>query len=112
MSTAFDPEPFSVTAKPSGTHIVLEVKGELDMGTAPLLAEELATHDGAAHDLVVDLSKLTFIDSTGIHTLARLCGKNGTRVVCPPGSVRRVFAIVSLDEFFRLHGSLEDALTT
>jgi anti-sigma B factor antagonist len=51
------------------THRVV-LSGELDMATAPELLRELATLDSAA--FTIDLSGLTFIDSSGIAALVRL----------------------------------------
>lgn len=110
MSALLDPEAFSITVKPNGTCVIVEVNGELDMCNAPLLAAELAARDGATPCLVIDLSEVTFIDSTGLHTVARACEENGTRVVCPPGNVRRVFEVVSFSKICPIHESLEDAL--
>jgi anti-sigma B factor antagonist len=61
----------------------------------------LAT-SGRAGALVVDLSEVSFIDSTGMGTLLRaddqLAGE-GVRmvVVCPPGPVQRLLAMTRLD---------------
>jgi anti-sigma B factor antagonist len=86
------------------------LKGELDVLTAPQLAAELIAQNGAARDLLIDLSDLTFIDSSGIYVLVRACAQNGTRVVCPPGNIRRVLDIVSFSNAARLYESLEEAL--
>ena len=44
----------------------LRVTGELDMVTVPILREELARHRGRGRRVVLDLSGLAFIDSTGL----------------------------------------------
>ena len=54
--------------------------------------------------LTLDLSELTFIDSSGIHALERLT-REAERVVVlrsPTASVRRVFEIVGLDQHSRI----------
>ncbi len=49
---------------------VVVVKGEIDVATSPALKEELyATIDRGATALVVDLSGLAFIDSSGLGVL-------------------------------------------
>jgi ABC-type transporter Mla MlaB component len=65
-----EPE-FSVAVHPNGSCTIVMLKGELDVLTAPQLAAELIPQNGAARDLLIDLSDLTFIDSSGIHVLAR-----------------------------------------
>ncbi len=55
---------------------VIRVGGELDLATVPALAEELeAAIDGPSSRVVVDMSELEFIDSTGIAVLARAMGR-------------------------------------
>jgi anti-anti-sigma factor len=44
----------------------LRVTGELDMVTVPILREELARHRGRGRRVVLDLSGVEFIDSTGL----------------------------------------------
>jgi anti-sigma B factor antagonist len=49
---------------------VVAVRGEIDVATSPALREELyAIIDGGARELVVDLSELGFIDSSGLGVL-------------------------------------------
>ena len=50
--------------------------GELDLATAPLLenAFDAALTDEDAEMIVVDLTELSFMDSTGIHLLIRMHG--------------------------------------
>ena len=67
--------------------------GELDLATAPLLerAFNAVVRDDDAEMIVVDLTELSFMDSTGIHLLIRMhraCGDvdrlrviNGSRAV-------------------------------
>jgi anti-anti-sigma factor len=47
------------------------VRGELDMLSAPLLERVIA--DAGPGTLVLDLSGVTFIDSTGLRLLIRVC---------------------------------------
>ena len=44
----------------------LRLSGELDMVTAPQLRDELARHRGRGRRVVLDLSGVEFIDSTGL----------------------------------------------
>ena len=78
------------------------VRGEVDMANAADLqaALEAALADGAGV-FVVDLSEVTFLDSSGINVLLRtraLLGRAERELVliCPPGPVLRVLEIVRL----------------
>ena len=65
--------------------VVLWLRGELDLATAPELRHALRAALAAdASTIVVDLAELTFVDSTGItelltgHDLARAAGRSFT----------------------------------
>ena len=83
---------------------LLLVEGELDMATAPRLISVLnRAVQEALHSLVVDLSDVDFMDSTGLALLInahrRLTRRSkGFAVVCPPGPLRRVFEITDMVE--------------
>jgi anti-anti-sigma factor len=99
----------SISREPKGAHVVVKVRGELDAVTARQLSAELAARDNS-RDLVIDLSELTFVDSSGVHVLTHACAENETRVVCPNGIIRRVLEIVSFSKVAPLYVSLDEAL--
>jgi anti-sigma B factor antagonist len=97
--------------------VVLTLRGELDLATAPVLQERLdrAMRGGAA--VVIDLSGLRFIDSCGLGILVRaerqLRGSGGQLVlVRGPRAVHRAFELTSLDSHFELCDSPSAALRT
>jgi anti-sigma B factor antagonist len=82
----------------------LELRGELDAASAPVLVqrfEETCGDDESCRSLIlVDATALTYCDSSGIHALLRLaanCDKNGTRfrLLGAHGPVRRVLEITN-----------------
>jgi anti-sigma B factor antagonist len=91
------------------------VRGEIDIGTAPGLEETLVeTIIDSVGAFVVDLTEVTFLDSTGIHTLQRvrdLLGREdrALAVICPHGPVRRVFELTGSSELFALFASRDEA---
>lgn len=68
------PGPLSVRETSEGGVRRLTPIGELDLATAPLLerAFDVVFRDGDAEMIVVDLTELSFMDSTGIHLLIRM----------------------------------------
>ncbi|MDQ5834621.1 MAG: STAS domain-containing protein [Actinomycetota bacterium] len=81
---------------------VLLVEGEIDIASAGRLIAVLnqAVVD-AVRSVVVDLSAVAFMDSTGLALLLnahrRLTrSRRGFAVVCPDGPVRRVFEITDM----------------
>jgi anti-anti-sigma factor len=75
--------------------------GELDMAGEPPFTEALAPEIGREGDLTLDLSALTFIDSTGIQALIKTAENlrdHGRLILYAPGkTVRRVFELMRLD---------------
>lgn len=85
-------------------HIHIVLRGELDLSTVGKVQDELRKVEKSAPDLVVvDLSKLTFLDSTGLRCLVTADERardEGRRVVIVrgPEPVQRVFSITRLEE--------------
>lgn len=82
---------------------MLRLEGELDVAVAPRLEEAVTTVPPSAR-LIVDLSPLSFIDSTGLQALLALDARlreAGGRLECvvpPEGAVRRLFDLIGLDD--------------
>ncbi len=99
----------------SQDRLVLSVAGELDVHTAAPLRERLeaAVEDGI-HEIVVDATEVTFMDSTGLGSILRpatlLQERSGRLVVAASPSVARVFALTHLDERIPVRATREDAL--
>ena len=85
---------------------VVNVSGEIHVSTVPSFREQLnAIIESGASALVLDLSAVEFIDSTGLSVLLnglRLVGQRRGRLalVCTNPTVMRLFQITSLDETF------------
>lgn len=83
-------------------HVAL--RGELDLSSVNKVQEELRRVEADAPAVVVlDLSKLTFLDSTGLRCLVtadQRARDDGRRVVLVrgPDPVQRVFTITRLEE--------------
>jgi anti-sigma B factor antagonist len=99
---------------------VLIAGGELDYSASPQLSERLSERiDGGSTHMVLDLSTVTFIDSTAIGALVASAtrlnelGTGTLAIVCPEENrrVQRIFEIAGVDSVIALHGSREDAIT-
>jgi anti-anti-sigma factor len=98
------------------TAVVLVAEGELDAYTEPMLrrALEQVELDGDRH-LVLDLSAVSFLDSTALGVLVkavREVGERGgrARVVLPATTARRIFEITTLDRVLPVADTRADAL--
>ncbi|HET8758777.1 MAG TPA: STAS domain-containing protein [Solirubrobacteraceae bacterium] len=101
---------FEVAAKRRGPRAVVSASGELDIATAPQLSAVVALAMGSRPDeLCIDLTALTFIDSTGLNVLCQANDRYDGRlvIICPPGNVRRVFDIAGLAGLLPLCDGLE-----
>jgi anti-sigma B factor antagonist len=90
-----------VRVEVSGETATLAISGDVDIATAPSLREQLQRLD--ARNVVVDLSGVTFIDSTGLGVLvtalkrAREAGGQLT-LRSPTRSTRKVLDITGLSQ--------------
>jgi anti-sigma B factor antagonist len=97
------------------THVV-SLRGEIDALTAPKLGSRLfgLAEDGA-RGVVVDLSQVTFMDSTGIGVLLNALRHLNVRrckmvLVCPTARVMRPFEVTGLVGHLTIFDSREKAL--
>ncbi|MEV5427729.1 STAS domain-containing protein [Streptomyces sp. NPDC052701] len=108
------PDPLLITqaVAEDGTTVVT-LRGEVDHTCGARLADTVVTCTGAGRNTVVDLSAVTFIDSTGINTLLaahQAARNNWLRLVVRPGPVLRVVRLVGLDTVVACHPTLQEAL--
>jgi anti-sigma B factor antagonist len=96
-------------------HLIV-AKGELDISATPRLSTVLAMASASRGGrLVLDLSEVTFIDSTALGTILKAAaqleeGGASLAVVAPDGPVRRLLEMTNLTQRFRLFGTRDDAL--
>jgi anti-sigma B factor antagonist len=96
---------------------VVSVIGEIDVHSGPSLREHLlrALANGE-RDLVVDLSGVSFLDSSGLgvlvtaHKRTRAAGGSLRLASCRP-AVATIFQITALDRAFSIYPTVEDAVT-
>jgi anti-sigma B factor antagonist len=94
---------------------VLGVEGELDLASAPQLKFALADTLGAgASQLVLDLSLVTFIDSTALGVLVgthrSLAAGERLAIACSHPDVLNIFELTGLDATFDIFSTFDDAL--
>jgi anti-sigma B factor antagonist len=91
------------------------VRGEVDAATAPLLQDALDEAVRATGGtLVLDLSGVSFLDSSGINVLLRVRALLGREdralaLVCPAGPPRRVLELAGIEDLFAIYSTREDA---
>lgn len=98
------PVALTIEEQREGDDVVLCLRGELDILTAPRFGscvQDVVRRESG--DLIVDFCDLCFIDSSGLHILlntARRMVRSGRRlrVRCVPGPVMRVIELARLGE--------------
>jgi anti-sigma B factor antagonist len=96
--------------------VVVSISGEVDVSTTPKMKAALAELiEGGYKRIVVEMSGVQFLDSTGLGALVgalkKLREQNGElELAALPSRVERVFQITRLDRVFTIHDSVEKAL--
>jgi anti-sigma B factor antagonist len=98
-----------------GDRVVVALKGEVDLESSPEARELLLTSVAADRNVLVDLSAVTYIDSSGVASLVealQASRKKGTQFALAAASepARRVLELARLDRVFTMHDTVEDAL--
>jgi len=94
---------FRADVDDTGGCVVVRLQGELDMATAPGLSRVLNhSLDAKPSALTLDLSDLTFVDSTGIGVLITACRRAGAQgcafsVRSPQRAVLRALRLTGVD---------------
>src|SRR5215469_7034387 len=95
---------------------IVDVEGEIDVYTAPRLRELLIdqVNDGK-HQIVVNMEKVEFLDSTGLGVLVgglkRVRAHDGSLdLVCTQERILKIFRITGLTKVFGIHDSVDEAI--
>jgi anti-sigma B factor antagonist len=92
--------PFDVHVTEQSEYVVVQVAGEIDLVTAPVLQRHLDTATASNRPtVVIDLSATTFLDARGVGVLVatrKQVAQAGSRLVLrrPPPLVRRVLELL------------------
>ncbi len=108
---------FSVTSERQGDDLgIVSLSGEVDIFTAPQFKESLLeVLDDGVRRLVVDLSEVTFIDSTALGVLIggvrRVHAADGAMaIVVATRPVERVLSVTGLDRVFSMYPTRDEAI--
>jgi anti-sigma B factor antagonist len=95
---------------------VVSLKGEVDLYTAPEFKQQLLDVIAqGAHEVIVDFTGTTFIDSTTLGVLVggvkRLRPAGGQlSLVCSDRNITKIFEITGLDRVFTIYATREEAV--
>jgi anti-sigma B factor antagonist len=109
---------FALDVHPAGPWVVVAITGELELGTAPRLRQQVVTLVGDGHThIVLDMSAVDFVDSIGlgviVSALKRVRGRDGELVVAGASPrLRSLFELTRLDQVIDLYDSVPDVLAS
>lgn len=95
---------------------VLTLRGEIDVYTAPRMRQAIVDLvDAGSLNIVADMEKVDFLDSTGLGVLVEGLKRVRTRggnlsLVVTQDKIVKIFDITGLNKAFPIFSSLEDAL--
>jgi anti-sigma B factor antagonist len=100
--------------KKDGASIVV-LKGDVDLESSPAAREVLLKSVEGAGMVLVDLSSVTYIDSSGVASLVealQAAKRNGGRfaLVAASDPTRRVLELARLDKVFTMYTSVDEGL--
>jgi anti-sigma B factor antagonist len=107
---------FGISQRELDSHTsVIAVEGELDLSTAPrlkwMLVDSLAA---GSTQLVLDLSRTRFMDSTALGVLVaarrKLQVEDRLAIVCAEPDVLKIFEYAGMDGAFAIFSTLDEAL--
>jgi anti-sigma B factor antagonist len=106
---------FECGAREAPEAIILCPSGEMDLCTISMFRDALTESVAKGRPIIVDMSGVDYIDSSGIHALvehAKSCKQHGDLlvIVAPRGTVQKVIQITHLDEAIPVLASVEVAL--
>ena len=97
--------------------LIVPLEGDVDLSRAPEVRRLLLDCVARGRDVLVDLSLVNYIDSSGIASLVEAlqeAGKKGIRLglVAVSNNARKVFELARLDKVFAIYTDLTAALST
>lgn len=102
---AFEDDSFLIRTTIRGS--VLQVAGELDLDTSTHLFNSASAASDPSEPITIDMSEVTFIDSSALGVLVRVGQTRKVTIVEPSEQVRRLLEITGLTEWFGLERDTE-----
>jgi anti-sigma B factor antagonist len=103
-----------IATTPGSDRYLITVTGEVDLATSPELDTAIiAAIDAAAASVVIDLSDVSFMDSSGLGVIVRALKRcreteNDLDLIITNERVLKVFGITGLDQVIPIHASIQD----
>jgi anti-sigma B factor antagonist len=105
-----------VRGEAHGKTVLLRARGRLDAKTAPALLAHTRKFVGMGRNLVLNLSEVTFLGSSGVGVLLAIAqafqdGAGALRLVAPSAAVVSVVRLLNLEAFLKIDATEDAALS-
>jgi len=103
-----------IATTPGSDRYLITVSGEVDLATSPELdVAIIAAIDSGTSSVVIDLTDVSFMDSSGLGVIVRALkrcreAENDLDLVITNERVLKVFGITGLDQVIPIHASIQD----
>ena len=103
-----------IATTPGSDRYLITVSGEVDLATSPDLdTAVIAAIDSGTSSVVIDLTDVSFMDSSGLGVMVRALkrcreAENDLDLVITNERVLKVFGITGLDQVIPIHASIQD----
>ncbi len=84
----------------SARALIVYASGEVDLSTAPELKRHILGALKQQTPLILDFSRLTYLDGSGIRVLEECTPTKGTLQMILPRQIRRLFHLLGLEDRF------------
>lgn len=100
-----------------GAYTVIALSGEVDLYYSPLAREQILKHLERGQNILVDLSGVSYIDSSGVASLVEgyQLARNkrlGFGLVGVSGAAMQVLQLARLDKVFPIHASVSERIAS
>jgi len=98
-------------------YTIVELDGEVDLSCSPEARKQILEYLNKAQNLLVDLSRVTYIDSSGVASLVegyQTAKKKALRfgLVSVSAAAMNVLQLARLDKVFPIHASVADRIAS
>jgi len=95
--------------------VIFELDGEVDLETSPTLRKSLLAHVNVGKSVIVGMSGVAYIDSSGIASLVEAYqtsrrNSSGFVLAAISDSAMRVLQLARLDKVFTIQATIDDAV--
>jgi len=96
---------------------IIRLSGYIDLSNSPILRKKLAEAINNNANILIDLSEVTYMDSSGLATLVEAMqklnkNKGSLKISGLTGEVKNIFEIARLNDVFSIYEDIQSATSS